>query len=55
MIDIKDKVDKEENEQLRSIFEKVKPFLAQNIGDLVHSPDSFRFIDQVLFIVLRKP
>lgn len=37
------------NDVLRAIFEKVKPYLHGNIGDLVHSPDSFRFTDE-LFI-----
>ena len=35
-------------EELRTIFNKVKVFLDNNIGNLVHSPDSYRFTD-VLF------
>ncbi|MGI6157977.1 MAG: Eco57I restriction-modification methylase domain-containing protein [Saccharofermentanales bacterium] len=34
--------------QLRSVFEKIKGHLKENVGELVHSPDSFRFTD-VLF------
>ncbi len=34
-------------EELRTIFEKVRPFLDKNIGNLVHSPDSFRFSDAI--------
>ncbi len=33
---------------LRGIFDKVKPHLRENIGNLVHSPDSYRFKD-ILF------
>lgn len=32
-------------EELRSIYEKVKSHLKDNIGNLVHSPDSYRFTD----------
>ena len=35
------------NENLRGIFDKVKRTLSENIGDLVHSPDSFRFTDEM--------
>lgn len=34
--------------ELRSIYEKIKPYLQENVGHLVHSPDSYRFTD-VLF------
>lgn len=34
-------------EELRSIFDKVKSFINENIGDLVHSPDSYRFTDKM--------
>lgn len=33
------------DDTLRSIFSKVKKHLAKNVGDWVHSPDSFRFTD----------
>lgn len=33
------------NDTLRNIFSKIKKHLDHNIGDLVHSPDSFRFTD----------
>ena len=36
-----------ENENLREIFNKVKHYLNSNIGDLVHSPDSYRFTNQM--------
>jgi hypothetical protein len=36
------------SDQLRAVFVKVKSHLRENIGELVHSPDSFRFTD-VLF------
>lgn len=36
------------SEQLRKVFDKVKSHLKENVGELVHSPDSFRFTD-VLF------
>lgn len=35
------------NEILRSIFDKIKPFLNKNVGELVHSPDSFRFTNEM--------
>lgn len=33
------------SEELRGIFDKVKHDIKSNLGDLVHSPDSFRFTD----------
>lgn len=33
------------DDTLRGIFSKVKKYLAKNVGDLVHSPDSYRFTD----------
>ena len=33
------------DETMRAIFEKVKGYLTQNLGKLVHSPDSYRFTD----------
>lgn len=36
-------------DRLRSIFDKVKKHLNENVGSLVHSPDSYRFTD-ILFI-----
>ena len=33
------------SDQLRKVFDKVKGHLKENIGGLVHSPDSFRFTD----------
>lgn len=35
------------DERLRSIFDKAKQHLTHNIGDLVHSPDSYRFTDKM--------
>lgn len=35
------------SDQLRNIFNKVKGHLRENIGELVHSPDSFRFTDEL--------
>lgn len=35
------------NEVLRNIYDKVKNYLNKNIGELVHSPDSFRFTDEM--------
>lgn len=36
-------------DELRSVFEKIKPYLKNNIGNLVHSPDSYRFTD-IMFV-----
>lgn len=33
------------DETMRTIFEKVKTYLSKNLGELVHSPDSYRFTD----------
>lgn len=35
------------NEDMREIFNKIKHHLCSNIGDLVHSPDSYRFTNQM--------
>lgn len=35
------------NENLRGIFSKIKKYLDKNIGDLVHSPDAYRFTDEM--------
>ncbi len=35
------------NEDLRGIYNKVRKYLEQNIGNLVHSPDSYRFTDNM--------
>lgn len=35
------------NEDLRGIFSKIKKYLDKNIGDLVHSPDAYRFTGEM--------
>ena len=35
------------DENLRGVFDKTKRYLNENIGDLVHSPDSYRFTNEM--------
>ncbi|BAK46754.1 hypothetical protein CXIVA_07870 [Clostridium sp. SY8519] len=36
-----------QSENLRNVYDKVKRYINTNIGDLVHSPDSYRFTDML--------
>ena len=33
------------NDLMRSVFGRINPYLSHNVGELVHSPDSYRFTD----------